>query len=597
MQIIEVESVGGVMTEKIYLLSMNNERAREFFLKPVSYFSQNLPRYFNLSFLLDSAAEKLGKNQLKDKNHLLYKANYSGFSNINYTIQVNKKSNTYRPITLIHPYLYMDYVNLLTKEDNWEKLKARFEYLQEKVNGRIICSSLPFDVEENNKKEYALNFWQSIEQETIKYSLSYTHLLKLDISNFYGSIYTHTLCWALHGENESKVAKNKGELNKLLGDLCDKKFQHMNYGETVGIPQGNVISDLMSELLLAYIDYKLVEKIEKNEEHIDFKILRYRDDYRIFTKRLEDSILINRELVLLLQRYKLNLGEAKTSQATDMINGALKDDKLYWIEHDPVIKLTTDKFYMLPKKLMKETLEKYKEEPLKPKVFNKFFKKYFHNRTYQATLQKHLFIIKTFSDLYPNSGPLIGALHEFEERLSDMDYADFQNTGTGIEVLIAILVDIVKKNPKLTEVGVKLLSSLLMKIEFKEFETQYLGNDSQIKEDFEIRFAYINSVNNKLAQSNYNGYLEVWMQRIVIKNLTDKTELTATYIKNSKNELVQLCNSVLLKEKITPLFNEDWLKSEHRLDINEFIDLSEISKMPYLISSDEIYLAEYNSMS
>lgn len=133
MQIIEVESLGGVMTEKIYLLSMNNERAREFFLKPVSYFSQNLPRYFNLSFLLDSAAEKLGKNQLKDKNHLLSEANYSSFSNINYTIQVNKKSNTYRPITLIHPYLYMDYVNLLTKEDNWEKLKARFEYLQKKL--------------------------------------------------------------------------------------------------------------------------------------------------------------------------------------------------------------------------------------------------------------------------------------------------------------------------------------------------------------------------------------------------------------------------------------------------------------------------------
>ncbi len=597
MQIIEVESLGGVMTEKIYLLSMNNERAREFFLKPVSYFSQNLPRYFNLSFLLDSAAEKLGKNQLKDKNHLLYEANYSSFSNINYTIQVNKKSNTYRPITLIHPYLYMDYVNLLTKEDNWEKLKARFEYLQKKVNGRIICSSLPFDAEENNKKEYALNFWQSIEQETIKYSLSYTHLLKLDISNFYGSIYTHALCWALHGENESKVAKNKNELKKLLGNLCDQKFQHMNYGETVGIPQGNVISDLMSELLLAYIDYKLVRKMEEIKKDIDFKILRYRDDYRIFTKRLEDSILINRELVLLLQRYKLNLGEAKTSQATDIINGALKDDKLYWIEHDPVIKLTTDKFYMLPKKLMKETLEKYKEKTLKPEVFNKFFKKYFHNRTYQATLQKHLFIIKIFSDLYPNSGQLIGALHEFEERLSDMDYADFQNTGTGIEVLIAILVDIVKKNPKLTEVGVKLLSSLLMKIEFKEFDIQYLGNDSQIKHDFEIRFAYINSVNNKLSQSNYNGYLEVWMQRIVIKNLTDETELTKTYIENSKNELVQLCNSVLLKGEITSLFNEDWLKQEHRLDINKFIDLSEISKMPNLISSDEIYLAEYNSMS
>ncbi|HDM9129299.1 TPA: reverse transcriptase, partial [Listeria monocytogenes] len=41
----------------------------------------------------------------------------------------------------------------------------------------------------------------------------------------------------------------------------------MNYGETVGIPQGNVISDLMSELLLAYIDSELVKKID---DEIDY---------------------------------------------------------------------------------------------------------------------------------------------------------------------------------------------------------------------------------------------------------------------------------------------------------------------------------------
>ncbi|EAD5901138.1 cobalt transporter, partial [Listeria monocytogenes] len=52
------------MRKKVDVLSMDNEKAREFFMKPSSYFSQNLPKYFNLGYLLESAESKLGKKQL-----------------------------------------------------------------------------------------------------------------------------------------------------------------------------------------------------------------------------------------------------------------------------------------------------------------------------------------------------------------------------------------------------------------------------------------------------------------------------------------------------------------------------------------------------
>ncbi|EAE3801983.1 RNA-directed DNA polymerase, partial [Listeria monocytogenes serotype 1/2b] len=552
------------MRKKVDVLSMDNEKAREFFMKPSSYFSQNLPKYFNLGYLLESAESKLGKKQLKKEMYFENKV-YSNFPNVNFLIQTNKTISTYRPITLLHPYIYVDYVNFLTEIKIWEELKERFQNLQEEVKEKIICSSLPFDIEtskeDDSKKEMALNFWKSIEQETIKYSLGYNYLLKLDISNFYGSIYTHTLCWAFHGENYSKEAKNSKNLQNLTGDKCDRKFQWMNYGETVGIPQGNVISDLMSELLLAYIDSELVKKID---DEIDYKIIRYRDDYRIFTKRLEDSTLVKRELVVLLQRFKLNLGESKTSQTTDIISGSLKEDKMYWIEHDPVTKLTSDKFYRSPKILMKKSLEEHKNKKYKTRVFNEFFKKHFHNRTYQATLQKHLLIIKVFSDLYPNSGQLIAALHEFEGRLLDLNYKDFRNIGTEVEVLIAILVDIIKKNPKITEIGVKLLSTLLKKINFEEFEMKYLesNNSNEVQSDFEVKLAYINSVNHKLSNSNYNDYLEIWMQRLVVKNLKESTTLSDLYIEQSKNELVKFCNSIIRGKEMIQIFNEDWLKDE-----------------------------------
>ncbi|HAC2449970.1 TPA_asm: reverse transcriptase, partial [Listeria monocytogenes] len=160
------------MRKKVDVLSMDNEKAREFFMKPSSYFSQNLPKYFNLGYLLESAESKLGKKQLKKEMYFENKV-YSNFPNVNFLIQTNKTISTYRPITLLHPYIYVDYVNFLTEIKIWEELKERFQNLQEEVKEKIICSSLPFDIEtskeDDSKKEMALNFWKSIEQETIKY--------------------------------------------------------------------------------------------------------------------------------------------------------------------------------------------------------------------------------------------------------------------------------------------------------------------------------------------------------------------------------------------------------------------------------------------
>ncbi|WP_241463137.1 reverse transcriptase [Listeria aquatica] len=309
-------------------------------------------------------------------------------------------------------------------------------------------------------------------------------------------------------------------------------------------------------------------------------------------------MIINRELVILLQRFKLSLGKSKTSQVTDLISGALREDKQYWIEHDLVIKLTTDKLYELPQNFMKQSIDKQKNRLVKEKAFSKFFRKNFHNRAYKTTLQKHLFIIKAFSDIYPNSGQLISALSEFENRLLDMNSTDFKNTGTEVEVIIAILVDIIKKNPKITEIGVKLLSTLIQKIESSEFQLEYLEGISDFIsiDTSEIKFKYIQSVNKKLHQSSYNDYLEIWLQRLIIKNLKDDTEISMDYITKSKNELVRLCNAVLRRKEIKKefIFNEDWLKEKYRLDLKKLVNEEEILKLPELISSDEIYLVEYD---
>lgn len=572
-----------MISEKKFLVRMDREEARDFLLKKSSYFSHNLPSYFNLQYLLGESLDILGEKVLDDlekeeKKVLLKDEMYSNYPEINYILQFNKTKESYRPLTLIHPLLYVDLVNLLTNKEKWIKIKNRYEELEKEVGDNILCSSMPFYIKEDQEIKYPLNFWKEVEQKSIELSLKYNNLLHVDISNFYSSIYTHTLPWAFHGEDFAKQHKRD---KQLIGNQIDKRYQYMNYGETVGIPQGNVISDFMAEMLLKYLDSLLVKRLQSIDEDLNYKIIRYRDDYRIFTLTKDSENLIKKELILLLQRHKLSLGESKTKSSSDIIMNSLKEDKLYWIEHDPVIKTGIDKIYTLPKNYFKKET----------------FDKIFYNRLYKASVQKHLFIIKILSDRYPNSGQLIKAFSDFEYRIIELEFDDFKNSGTDIVVLISIIIDIIRNNPKTTEVGIKLLSVLFNKFKFDYSfdEFVYLYNaEGKKRYDYEVRFDLIRNIIRKISMKSYNSYLEIWLQRLIIKNLNSESEFVKEYLENSNETLVKVCNDIVnFKKTKFVIFNEDWLNDDYKINWENFINNDEIEKLNDIISSEEIQYSEY----
>lgn len=586
-------------TEVIYL---DAKEARKFFLKPTSYFTLPLPPYFDLGKILSRAKTSMGKKELGDRFYIKQPTNpkksinYSEFLDINYTFQYNKTSDSYRPITLIHPYLYVDLVNCITKEENWEIITRRFKELQSVTAPYILCKSLPFDTKnsKSTKKEQKLTFWKEIEQESIKLSLEYKYLTKLDISNFYGSIYTHTIPWALYGEDKAKEDRNN---KQLLGNILDHKFQHMNYNETVSIPQGNVISDLIAELILAYIDSLLIERLNELEELNNFKILRYRDDYWIFTHNSEDSSRIKKELITALQRHKLSLGENKTEKSSDIVRSSLKKDKLYWLQMNPVVKLGSDNLYKKSKNFLKRALVKDRKKYISDSKFNKIFsRRITSDRLYAVTVSEHLLLVKMLADEFPNSGQLIGALQDFEKRIQFFSFEDFKRVGAQIDVVIAIVVDIIKSNPKITEVGVKLLSVLLMKINYKltfDEVIEAFDKEKMILEDYEKRSIFLDKIYKKISDKNYNSYLEIWIQRLGIKNLAKDNYLFSTEDTQVSNELSLLCLSVIRDTDISPIFNQDWLKDEHKIDERELINIEKIEKLQDIVTDEEIELAGY----
>jgi hypothetical protein len=62
------------------------------------------------------------------------------------------------------------------------------------------------------------------------------------------------------------------------------------YGQTNGIPQGSVLMDFIAEMVLGYIDERLSQCLDKK---MDYRIIRYRDDYRIFTNSKTYALLIS----------------------------------------------------------------------------------------------------------------------------------------------------------------------------------------------------------------------------------------------------------------------------------------------------------------
>ena len=142
--------------------------------------------------------------------------------------------------------------------------------------------------------------------EIEKLYLNNRYCIRLDITAFFSSIYTHAIAWAIHGKNKSKDSKHD---KALLGNNLDKVVRNMNSAETNGILTGNAISRIVSEIILSAVDETINKRLSELKINADF--LRYVDDYYIFTKdytSIETIIEIFRRK---LDDYHLSLNESK----------------------------------------------------------------------------------------------------------------------------------------------------------------------------------------------------------------------------------------------------------------------------------------------
>lgn len=393
-----------------YITSLTSAEAKQFFLKQESYCNFDLPEYFVFDQLLAAIDTYVGDRNLSDFR--LQIARPDDLEGVNHKLISNKDGKyAWRPFQLIHPALYVELVNVISKRANWTYLTNWFADCR-RHSGSITCASIPVVSTrfKRTKSEQITTWSNQVEKVAIATALEFDYVHYTDISDCYGSLYTHTVPWALH---TMPVAKLKKKNNNLLGNKIDSLLRSMSNGQTNGIPQGSTLMDLVAEIVLSYVDVLLAEQIAKKKIKKNcYKIIRYRDDYRIFTNNPQDGDVIVKELTDVLHVMGMKISPTKTSVSTDIIHSSVKPDKL-------------------------DTL-------VSPKTFDSYT-----SELYSASL---------FSLNYPNSGQLQVKLNEFYERIVGLGRKDIKEN---LLVLSAIIADIACRNPRTYPIAAAILSKLL----------------------------------------------------------------------------------------------------------------------------------------
>lgn len=446
------------------ILDLNNKQARRFFMESENYCNIELPPYFDFTSMLNYVKSVCCNvktlNEILSKNAKGKKIKPSQFDDINYTILANKDGRyAFRPFLIINPYNYYFLVKTITEKQNWAELMRLFNVTHKVLNVEVASIPKVKDyTKEYPRRKYDIDGYIDLfEQRSVALSLDYKYIFVTDITNCYGTIYTHSIAWAVNGKNVAKANRSNDE---NLGNKIDSQIQWMQYNQTNGIPQGSTLFDFIAEIVLGYADKRLADELN-NQQIKEYKILRYRDDYKIFSKDKRELEIISFTLQKILAELNLTLNSGKTKISEDLVTHAYKEDKLASIESVPI---------------------------------------YYHNKPLFTTVQKELLYIRSFALQHPNSGQSQKMLTALLNRISKQNKKNNDLEGhEHWDSIIAILVDISIGNPKLYGNVVALLSVALSNIETKEEQV-----------------SLVHKIYDKLCFLPNKGILQLWLQRITI---------------------------------------------------------------------------------
>lgn len=265
-----------VNMKKVESKYVDNEDLEDYYGNPENFYLKLLSLQ-DLYKLLETEDLRIFFDFENVKNNVDTEPIYFNIPKSNYVRREYKMPNLYS-------YLHLCYFI----EDNKEVFISVFE-------NNVQSTSKYF-----NELEFNFKYTKKIEQRLL---FGGNNILSLDLSNFYHTLYTHSIPWVILGKQNSKLNRSGGFANNL-----DSLIQKCQYGETHGIPTGSITSKLIAELYMCYIDKKLMEK--------GYKYARYVDDikYPFVTNSEKENFLM--EFNSICREHNLILNDKKTEVHT-----------------------------------------------------------------------------------------------------------------------------------------------------------------------------------------------------------------------------------------------------------------------------------------
>ena len=207
--------------------------------------------------------------------------------------RVTRYNNISRTLALLHPLAYARlHARIMANYDEITKLTSSDQSairVEEHIDGRMIIM---------NYESHEARTNTALEDTFGKRFRAHT-----DISNCFGSVYSHSLEWAIQGYDEAK--KNLYAKPKHWSSLLDIAFRNTKRNETSGLPIGPAASNLAVEIILCRIDKVL--------DGYGFIFTRYIDDYTAYCETHDEAQSFIRLLGQELSSYRLSLNLTKTS--------------------------------------------------------------------------------------------------------------------------------------------------------------------------------------------------------------------------------------------------------------------------------------------
>jgi len=255
-------------------------------------FSEYLPVNFNTTDLTDHLSA------LKDVNNEQF--NLCTFPS---RFSIHKTDLVRREIKIPNARKYFILAEYM--KENWEEIKVHFSSEKSLSNPIINVGGTEFlDIPSwRDLKCISSNFKEN-KNKYIQESIGSCFSLKIDILNCYGSIYTHSIEWAVIGKEAAKKRVHSKSKDSNIGCDLDKLVMQMQSGETYGLPVGPFTSRIISEIVLAKIDRILVDDY-------GYRFRRFVDDYTFYFSSEQALHEAKSNIAKCLRKFNFSINASK----------------------------------------------------------------------------------------------------------------------------------------------------------------------------------------------------------------------------------------------------------------------------------------------